>query len=405
MSDEAQVTETAAPAAEPVAVQETNTTGPTTAAPVQRPVGQAASRRAVLDAVRARTDAINRTDANGRIHAEDGKFVPTTQPANESAAPEPSAATQPEPEATQSEPQAQPATVRIDLPDDHPLRAQGVDHIEVNPAHERAVRAVLNNPVRRAEVEQERAQREQTEQRALRAEKQAEAYREQLTALFGNPAVIAQYEEIKAWNPDAAEVFMQGQMARLQEQVATKVQEGDQEFAVQQAERVANDFRDGVLTTLVQANRYEAWPPHVLQQRVDGALEVYAVEVRRLARETGRPLTELLNRNSFITGILDNEYRRDPAGQAHLSRAMSAAQQAAQQRIRTEAQTTATEAARTAEQQKLQEAATRHATKPPVVPAGSSQMRSIELPDDLKGLTADQKRKAIRQRITQAIQR
>jgi len=111
-----------------------------------------------------------------------------------------------------------PKPIRIDIPDDHPLRGMGHDHITAaDPAQERVLRAAINSYTRRKEVEDLERQVSEYQEREVRRESQDAA----LQKVRGTPeykVAEERYNEIKeSMGDEAASEYWRGQQVRLQE--------------------------------------------------------------------------------------------------------------------------------------------------------------------------------------------
>jgi hypothetical protein len=268
-------------------------------------------------------------DARGNVHDEAGKFagrVASQEPIPETQAVIPSADT-----ATTEAAPAPEVANRIEIPEGHPLRERGRRYLDELTQDE--ARGVLNSHIKRAEIEQATQRALEVEQRAMRAEREAQALREALSGAYRNPEVAARYNIIlQEWGEAEAARYLRGIEAEVAEQVSAKQQEADQDFHVRQAEAQAAEFQTRVMDTLVRTNRYEAWPSHVLAQKVDNALWTYGSDLRRAQITSGQAQAPDLR--EFVEKYLDNEYRYSPEGRDHLSRAVSAREQARQEALR-----------------------------------------------------------------------
>lgn len=155
---------TAAP--EPQAPQQESPAEPQPTGPLSKAQARAAARehaRKVAERAQAEQSPMGDkpepvVDATGRVHDPvTGKYLPKEgepDTAVTSGELSPEAAAQP-PEGEATEPAAKPQVYRVELPQDHALRAQGLDALEAStPEQERAIRALLNGTyTRRQEAE------------------------------------------------------------------------------------------------------------------------------------------------------------------------------------------------------------------------------------------------------------
>lgn len=167
-------------------------------------------------------------DLHGRKHAEDGKYLPkeAAEPGGAgSEAPPAEMRTADEPaEAPAAE---RPTMVRIPIPADHPLRAQGAEYFDVLPDQEQVGRAAINAYARRKDLDAAaqreadlKKERDELRERLLRIESgQAATAKWQQTPEY--QAAEAKYHEIvDTFGQEAASAYwrgIQGDLTKLQE--------------------------------------------------------------------------------------------------------------------------------------------------------------------------------------------
>lgn len=165
---------------------------------------------------------------------ESGKFVDP----NGAAAPAPASVTPP---AVDGPPEG---FVRLPVPENHPLRARGVQFMDFPKAQEEYGRYAINQGVRASQLEE--ATRTTRTLESQVAEKAAEAafWREHGQSLFG-PDFQQTYNDLKATYGEAqAEVFKKGRMAEAAEKIAAVTNEARQKTAQGVVVREAERFRD-----------------------------------------------------------------------------------------------------------------------------------------------------------------
>lgn len=166
----------------------------------------------------------------------DGKFV-----AKEPAAAEATADAEQEPAPTGEQTPA--GFVRIELAQDHPLRAQGHDHVLAPAGQEDLYRALANQPVRRAEVEAARQREAALQQDLARTQAQARAQAEFNALLFDRPEVIDTYRNIaQEHGDDAAQTWLNGLLSQHGEAAQGYVEQALQQQQEAAYQRQATEF-------------------------------------------------------------------------------------------------------------------------------------------------------------------
>src|SRR5690606_36140074 len=207
--------------------------------------------------------------------AEDGKWTQDAAP--EAASEQPAVsddagaqATQPADAAdaasveSQTEQPAAPPpteTVRIELPEGHPLRAQGLAHIDAPKEQERAIRSLVNDPVRRAELDAARTEIRNLREQVIQLQARERALSETWDSTLTDPAIAAQIADIRqTCGDEAAETFKRG----LRDQIDRKANEHQSELAKQEAERL-NDMNARAFASVVEqkiASTFPTWWTH-----------------------------------------------------------------------------------------------------------------------------------------------
>lgn len=306
------------------------------------PVEQAGSRTAsearqkITDMRMGRTVAEQVNERPAQARDDSGRF---TNPAAADDAPAPDSAPPAEPvaEAATTEAAAAPSQDRIPIPDNHPLRARGRQYADELTPDE--LRGLLNTPIKRAEIEQLQQQSRSAEQARLRAEKEVQALREQLSSAWQRPEVAERYQQIKdAWGEEEAARYLRGVEAEQQQAVQARVEEADVEYAQMEAERQGQEFVSRV-HEMVQNDPtrqgYKLWSREEYQREMNTALHAYG---SRLTMEGVSP-----DPIQFVREYLDTRYVQSPAFQRTAQATLAQRQQAEQERVRKEAERAAAE--------------------------------------------------------------
>lgn len=157
--------------------------------------------------------------------------------------------------------------VEVELEEDHPLRAQGIEKLRVHPDDERHVRALNNGTyTRRKENEELRAQLEELKQRDREAKREKirqEAAREVQEKVRETPeykAAVQEYTRIKKEVGDkAAKRYWQSVQAELKSAVDKRADERWGEVEEQEAKEAAQRFQGSAW------QRTEAIPAEIRQ--------------------------------------------------------------------------------------------------------------------------------------------
>jgi hypothetical protein len=237
-----------------------------------------------------------KADATGRLHSpEDGRFI--DKPADEQAIdPPPSAEQTAE---TTGEPAAPadaaaPPTdepdggdlpegfVRLEIPENDPLRAQGHESVPVPKGMEEVFKNLLNRPVRRKEVEAAQAATVQLETQLDQYAAALRASQEFTALVFSDPRVTQTYFEIaEDKGPEAARDYLTGLAERHGEGASKYLEEAQQARAEARHKQAAEAFLGEATTTGRKA--YPVWN----DQEYHRAIAAYA----SYAAQTGENLT------------------------------------------------------------------------------------------------------------------
>lgn len=299
-------------------------------------------------------------DANGRLRGPDGKFLP--QPSEEPEA-------QDTADTAAATPDVPAGFVRIELPEDHPLRERGKDSILAPEAEADEYKGLAGSYARRREVEQATEYAKQVENRALQLEREVmqakanyDALSEAWEQALQSPALLQQIQEVREYQgEEAAARMIRGIKAELSEKGNARLQEIQQQFVQQQVEHTATEFLGTALRAGQQ--RYPQWSEQEFRQ----ALAVYG-------SHADATRVQKLDLNEFFD-FADVIYVRKPEVQQALRSAMEQRQQqeaAARQAEIEAARNAAIEEAKAAEAARLADAAKRRATNPWDRMAGSA---------------------------------
>lgn len=276
-------------------------------------------------------------DATGRAHdADTGQFVaadvnsgaavaaPVAEAAAEPAAVEPEAPTE------AAEGQLPAGFKRIDLPEGHPLRDQGIEALTVSEGEEQSVRALLNNPVRRAELEEARGYAGQLEEALVRHQAALRAANEFNAVLFRDPRVMDTYRAIETdQGPDAATLWLNGLLTEHSQGIDQYVQEAQAARATRQAEIVSQQHAQAAETFLATA--FEQAPqvyPHWSPDEFRSALSAYA----SFAKASNAPALSVDDFRQYADAL----YIRHPQVQAQVQAFVNQRTQAEAERIANE---------------------------------------------------------------------
>lgn len=218
------------------------------------------------------------TEARGEVFRHDRQHHSDAQPRNDkgqfagppSAASAPEAATAdaapapsaippatvvatapPDTQAATETAETSPVSGRIPIPEDHPLRARGREYLDQLTPDE--LKGLLNNPIRRAQVEEAIARAHEWKEHAERLEAEREVLRTPT-----DPDVLRIAEEIGEMHGEEAKAFfLAGREIKQGQQVDEKLAERRRAEAEAENEAVANRFIDDA--THLHRSRYPQW--------------------------------------------------------------------------------------------------------------------------------------------------
>ena len=237
--------------------------------------------------------------------------------ARPAAAPETPPAAAPEPGETPGAetPPAAPVAagqIRIDLPESHPLREQGLSHIDVPEGSETQLRATINSWTRRADVERANDARKAAANEATRyklqvarLEAEAELRRSGALNQFDDPQLQKMLADADAHDPERAKLLREGIEAQKRALVQQAVGNAERDVRdTQEATEFLDDF--GAKAPALYAvwhGQGEAY----FKQRVAPVLGEYGrrVDARIEAGGAGASVSE-------FTKYLDHYYAQDP---------------------------------------------------------------------------------------------
>lgn len=191
----------------------------------------------------------------------DGKW---TADETSPSTPEPVVAADPPPAGpeTSTPAAAEPPTglVTIELPEGHPLRAQGLTSVRATPEEERHIRALVNadSPVRRAQLEAAEKRWRDERTRRIEAEAELRAAREGADSLISDPDTVTYLKELREIGEDAkADLYIEGLRARQNARTGEFRAELEQQVTMQEAEARGQEMIAHVVD--VAGSRYPAW--------------------------------------------------------------------------------------------------------------------------------------------------
>lgn len=298
-------------------------------------------------------------------------------------------------------------TVTIPLDPSNPLYEQGIKELPGVPAElERTLRTLLNNPVRRREVEQAQAAAEAAEAKLAAMQARMELLQSgELPNYEGNPELDALLKDVERAYPEQGELVKRAfQALQAQERGAREAE------ATAMAERKVAGTRFMSAVTTRAAEHYPIWAKHgELGPRMQRAVAQYGdyVDARNAnLKAVGQP--ERMPSAQEFFGWVDTHYVKDPRVQEHLRKYQSEQTTKAQKEAAAKAAAEERRKMAEAEKQKLEEAAQRHSTRPPSPPPMRSHGASVDAggektdPSQHHGTRQRDLRARVRQRIQQA---
>jgi hypothetical protein len=359
--------------AQPVATTETPVTPDTSTAPVttpqapatpNAPFNRAAFKQSLMDQAPS-SEAAPEPVTPEQPRGPDGRFIT------------PEAATPPAPEPAKPAPVV-PQTVRIPVPDGHWARDKGITEIEIaDPKLEHVYRGLLKDATRRADAETHL-------QRALKAEAQLKAVTESRDAIVASPEVLADIQYLRSPEvnrPDLAELLIAGLKAKEVAKVDEYSKANEQELSNRQVEEQLQEWQE--TTYHAATSRYPQWYTNrpEFQAVLRRATRQYSYELMDVEQATQQPQ---MPTKEGLFGYLDKLFLEDPFTKSTHAANKAQQQQADAARIKAAADAAA-----------LADAQARHSTLAPVPPTVTTGQITPR-PDELKGLTGDKKRKALR---------
>jgi hypothetical protein len=358
--------------AQPVATENTGApdtstapvTTPQAPATPNAPFNRAAFKQSLMDQAPS-SEAAPEPVTPEQPRGPDGRFIT------------PVAATTPAPEPAKPAPVV-PQTVRIPVPDGHWARDKGITEIEIaDPKLEHVYRGLLKDATRRADAETNL-------QRALRAEAELKAARESRDAIIASPQVLQDLAYLRSPEvnrPDLADAIEAGLRQQEAEKVTEYSKANESELTETRAREQLQEWHD---TTLhVASGRYPQWYTSrpEFQAVFKQAVFQYGTELQ--FREQSTQTAQMPTKEGLF-GYLDKLFLEDPFTKSTHAANKAQQQQADAARIKAAADAAA-----------LADAQARHSTLAPVPPTVTTGQITPR-PDELKGLTGDKKRKALR---------
>jgi hypothetical protein len=286
-------------------------------------------------------------DATGRLHGPNGKFVekPGESPGEKSAetpspeSAEPTAEREAGPEAegdsatTESEGAQTPeGFVRIELPQDHPLRDQGHEFMLAPEGQEDLYRNLANSPVKRRELEEARTQREQLENELIRHQAAVRAANEFNALLISNPQIIETHKAMRAeYGEEYADTWLSGLIQQQGQNVDRYVGEAQAAHTERQQRQEAQTFARTALETAARDVPAEIANVTNFQGHVQNALAMYATDLQ-LRHQRGESAS--FDYAAFRQEFLQPALMRDPQVRQVVERAAEQRRAAEAERTR-----------------------------------------------------------------------
>lgn len=287
----------------------------------------------------------------------DGRFVP-----KEGEAP---AATEPL-DSANTEAAAQPSVVRIEVPVDNPLRDQGLEFIDARPEQERAIRALLNNPVRRREVEEAQRSASELQAKAALAEAAADAWKERALAAFKDPNLALRYRELSntpGYGPEAADRYMRGELQDMEQAVRSKQGEAEGRIAQERVTREVMAFEQQARESATRGYAPEITRLPGFSNAMQSALRQYGTALR-MQEEAGVRVT--LDQNDFSANYLGPALLMQPDVKGVVTEMYERRNAQERQQTAEQAKREAEAAAKAAREQELRDIADRRRTNHPL---------------------------------------
>ena len=300
------------------------------------------------------------------------------------------------PEATDTEQATTPATTSVTVPiaDNHPLRQRGREAFEVAPEDERDLRALLNSHTRRAELDQASQQLDTLNAQLLESRADADYWKNQASSggVLSAEQESAYKDILNTYGEADAQNYRNGILANastegLEQAKAEARQTYVQEIAVQKASQFAqdaiNDAMVGNPNTQVPP-QYPLWNETEVRQALSG----YG-SICQARGETPTPSGWY----TYANAAYGSKPEVAANQKSHAAEQREQELQAAKAKVKAEA--------RQREEQNLQDAATRHATRPGTVRA-TAGVRNPSTPaenQEINKLSPSQQKRARRARV------
>ena len=256
-------------------------------------------------------------------------------------------------------------TVTVPVADNHPLRQRGREAFKVLPEDERDLRALLNSHTRRSELDQAVEQMQELNAQLLESRANAQFWKEASdNGGLLTPEQTQAYQDISNTYGEAdAENYRNGILSSsanegLEQKKAEARQAHGQMVAQQKAEKFANDAINDALNgnpTINVPPQYPFWT----EAEARTALSGYG-SICQARNEMPTPKGWYAYANAV--------YAQKP--QVQQMQVVDLARE--QKKVAADAGAKAAKEARQAEEQRLQEAATRHSTRPTTIHANAS---------------------------------
>lgn len=299
--------------------------------------------------------------------------------------------------ATETEQATTPVgTVTVPVADSHPLRQRGREAFNVAPEDERDIRALLNSHTRRSDLDAVQQQVNDISAQLIESRADAEYWKERASdGGVLTPEQTQAYQDIlQTYGEADAQNYRNGILSNavhedLEQKKAEARQVHNQSVAQQKAGKFANDAINDALRGNPATNvpaQYPLWS----EPEVRLALSGYG-SICQARNETPTPKGWYAYANAV--------YGQKPEVQQ--MQAVDLAEK--EKKVAAEAGAKAAKEARQAEEQRLQEAATRHSTRPGTIPSNASAgVRDTGSTDEnaaIRMMSPGQQKRARRSRV------
>lgn len=133
--------------------------------------------------------------------------------------------------------------VVLELPEGHWARDRGLDHLTVPAEHENELRGILNDPVRRSQVTQAEAARDDAYLAAQKWEKTAEHFMNKFGEVLRNPHLVVDLHNLREqYGDEYADRQIQSMLSDEHQTVSEYFNEIDQQFNQTRAQQEAEYF-------------------------------------------------------------------------------------------------------------------------------------------------------------------